>query len=144
MTNFDVIYAHETYFKGEEQKESKTPRTIGDWRSNLTREDIDLIDKIENLSEGDMIDNTIYEELKINDSFFREVEESIISLLSDKSSSVAWYYLDAIENNATELYDMRLTEDMYDYSSGLYNCDELYVSIIQSVYKRFLVKGEGV
>ena len=48
--------------------------------------------------------------------------------------------LRAIENNATELYDMRLTEDMYDYSSGLYNCDELYVSIIQSAYKGFMLK----
>lgn len=82
--------------------------------------DIDLCDKLSNMSE-----NEITEELAeyiMNDYDLQtKIEENVTEL--------APRFKDFIVDEAESLFAQDLTENL-DYTSGLYNCDELYVLAI--------------
>ena len=135
MNNFDVVFAHEEFFK-EEEKPTTTKKSIGEWARTLTGEGVYLKGKIKDLLEKNALDKTIAKELAVNPSFFNRVEEKIISIISDNTSSNTWcYYWGLIEENTANLHSLGIVvED--DYSAGLCLCDEIYVSVIQAEYDK--------
>lgn len=92
------------------------------WLENLSSDDIDLIDKLEN-----MCDIEISEELVelINDNeekYYPRIESYIKEHIID--------YVYFIKSETRKLWEEDIIDNICDYSSGLYNCDEIYVRAI--------------
>lgn len=88
---------------------------------NLNREEIDLIDKL-----GNMTDNEISDELAEYIANSPNLMEKIESIIKKE----IYKYKDFIEEETEKLWEDEIIDDEYDYSGGLYNCDELYVIAI--------------
>lgn len=96
---------------------------------NLTDVDIDLIDKISNLNEGGQI-TFEYEDL-IN---------SQINQINDYIKENAIDFVFEIWDETETCFNYDCCE-RYDWSAGLYNCDDLYLNAIESVVRK-LPKSE--
>lgn len=92
---------------------------------NANSDDVDLIDKLGNLS--DEIPENIYDELMNNKSLFEEVESTVISLIPYYKESI----LDELENL---IINCEENEVKWGYCDGLYNCDKIYLEAIDIVY----------
>lgn len=106
-------------------------RTIEDFIENLTNDDIDLIDKLENLSEAGQISETVYD-LCQNKETFEIIESYVREILQDDigDTELAEEYIDFIVGETESLYKEELIDKADDFSSGLYNCDEIYLYAI--------------
>ena len=104
--------------------------TIKNFIKNLTNDDIDLIDKLDNLS--GQISDYVYELMQDEDNF-ENVNEYIKEILwGEAYEHRTKEFIDFIIDETNELY----AEDMCaknDFSAGLYNCDELYLLAIADV-----------
>lgn len=92
------------------------------WCNNLSSDEIDLVDKLCNMYESEISEELI--EL-INDNkekYYPRIEQFIRENIKD--------YADFIKSETTKLWEEKLINDKFDYSSGLYNCDEIYVRAI--------------
>lgn len=93
-----------------------------EWVKQLSSNEIDLIDKLDN-----MCDSEISEELieLINNN-----EEKYYPIIESYIKEHVLEYRDFIKSEASKLWMENLSGDICDYSSGLYNCDEIYVRAI--------------
>lgn len=92
------------------------------WCKTLSSDDIDLVDKLSN-----MCNNEINEELFVlideNESkYYPRIEKYIKEYIMD--------YKDFIITETQSLYNQQLIDSNEDWTSGLYNCDEIYVRAI--------------
>lgn len=92
----------------------------------VTYEDIDLIDKLENMYESE-ISEEIYETCSEKENF-KKIESKVWKLMNDKDSkfaSIEFYEGLAKEYEPVDEHDM--------WSACLYNCDLLYMTAIAHV-----------
>ena len=92
----------------------------------LKYEDIDLIDKLDNMCCSE-ISEDIFEKCMEKETF-KKIEEKVWELMNDEDSKFSKvYFYDG-------LYDEDESEDEHDkLSSCLYNCDLLYMTAIAHV-----------
>lgn len=92
------------------------------WYENLSSDDIDLINKLDNMCDS-KISAELIELINNNkDKYYPRIEKYI------KEHIV--YYVWFITSEVCNLWKEGLISDICDYSSGLYNCDEIYVKAI--------------
>ena len=97
---------------------------VENFLKNLKKEDIDLTNKLDNLS-GNEISEELKEKISENSLLYKRVEDEVLK--------IAPFYKEAIEEETEKLMEMNIISEN-DYSSGLYNCDAIYVSaIIRSI-----------
>ena len=105
-------------------------KTIKEFIDNLTDNDIDLIDKLDNLD--GLISDYAHELMKEKDNF-ENANEYIKEILQGKAlENLTQEYIDFIVEETNELYEGGFCEKD-DFTAGLYNCDELYLLVIADV-----------
>ena len=105
-------------------------KTTKEFIDNLTNDDIDLIDKLDNLSE--QISEYAYELMKEKENF-ENANEYIKEILQGEACEwLTEKYINFIEEETNDLYEGGFCEKD-DFSAGLYNCDELYLIVIADV-----------
>lgn len=92
------------------------------WCKNLSSDDIDLVDKLSNMCENE-ISEELFELIDKNEQkYYPRIEEYIKKNINR--------YVDFIITETYALYNQELIDSNDDWSSGLYNCDEIYVRAI--------------
>ena len=97
---------------------------------NLTREDVDLINKLDYLNGNEQISEEDYI-LARKEENFKNIEEFIIEILQNEDD-LSNEYISFIEDETKDLYEDGLCEKD-DFTAGLYNCDVLYLFAIEDV-----------
>jgi hypothetical protein len=103
---------------------------INDFINNLTNNDIDLIDKLDNLSS--QISEYAYELMEEEENFENANEYIKEILRGEAMEDLTEEYIDFIVEETNNLYEEGLCEKD-EFSAGLYNCDELYLLVIADV-----------
>lgn len=108
-------------------------KTIKEFINNLDNLDIDLIDKLDNLYGHGQISETVYNLASKKDNS-EAIEDYVREILQDQigDSALATEYIEFIVEETENLYEQDLS-DKDDFSSGLYNCDSLYLYAIADV-----------
>ena len=106
-------------------------RTIEEFIKNLSKEDIGLVDKLDNLYGHGQISETVYVRAS-RIRTFDIIEHYIDEILSDDigESSLPKESIDFIVEETQRLYEEELIDAPDDFTAGLYNCDELYLYAI--------------
>ena len=108
-------------------------RNINEFISNLTNDDIDLIDKLNNLYGHGQISEEDYE-FALKKENFEIIEDFIREILQDDigDTKLAKKYITFIMEETENLYEQGFClKD--DFTAGLYNCDNLYLYAIEDV-----------
>lgn len=104
--------------------------TIEYFIKNLTNDDIDLIDKLDNLC--DQISDYAYELMEKDDNF-ESANEYIKEILTGEAhEELTEKYINFIVEETDSLYEEGICEKD-EFTAGLYNCDELYLLVIADV-----------
>ena len=103
---------------------------ITDFIENLTKDDVDLIDKLDNLNGHEQISEEDYE-LASEETNFKDIEEFVIDILQN-GDDLSDQYINFIVNETQRLYEEDLCRKD-DFTAGLYNCDDLYLFAIEDV-----------
>ena len=90
----------------------------------LTKEDVDLWDKLDNLSAAGQIPETLYNFLVKNEGLLDVIEDTVIDF--------AELFIEDIAEETENLYNQDVCEED-DWSAGLYNCDKLYLMAIKII-----------
>ncbi len=120
--------------QGKRQKEREfTMKKIDEFINNLTNDDIDLIDKLNNLYGHDQITEADYK-LALEKDNFETIEHFVREILQDDigDTKLADEHVDFIVEETENLYEQGLCEKD-DFTAGLYNCDDLYLYAIADV-----------
>lgn len=96
-------------------------RTFREFVENITREEVDLIDKLNNMCDCEITDE-LAEIINSNNELYVKIEDFVIKHVVE--------YEDFIISETEKLYAQELIHEKDDYASGLYNCDEIYVRAI--------------
>ena len=106
-------------------------RKIEEFIENLSKEDIDLIDKLDNLCGHGQISETVYR-LAMEERTFDIIESYIDEILIDDigDTELAEEYITFIVEETERLYEQGIINEVDDFSSGLYNCDDIYLYAI--------------
>lgn len=99
-------------------------KNLNEFIENISVEDIDYIDKMDNLCGGGQISGELYEVLANN----KELESKIVQFVIDN----VYAYKQTLEENMEDFakwYDEDELEN-YDYADALYNCDEIFLKAI--------------
>lgn len=92
------------------------------WCASLSSEDIDLVDKLDNMCNNE-INEELYDLVNKNESqYYPRIEKYIKEHIMN--------YKDFIITETYALYNQELTDSNEDWTWGLYNCDEIYVRAI--------------
>lgn len=108
-------------------------RDINTFVNDLTSEDINLIDKLQNLNEsGELDELTDFFVARIcgYDSFTIANNDKWVNYVEDYIRVGAKNYMGYILEQTDYLFENKLIDSEDDYSSGLYNCDNLYLDAI--------------
>lgn len=105
--------------------------SIKDFIADLTNDDIDLFDKLDNLCGHGQISDTVYD-LALQEYNFPIIEHYIKELLHKNMGNEKMVddWIGFIKEETKYLYDQELIYDIDDYTSGLYNCDDVYLYAI--------------
>ena len=106
-------------------------KTIKDFIKNLSKEDIDLTDKLDNLYGHGQISETVYiraSRTRTFENIENYIEEILIDDIGDMK--LAGEYINFIVEETQRLYEEKLILNADDFTAGLYNCDELYLYAI--------------
>ena len=106
-------------------------KTIKDFIKNLSKEDIDLTDKLDNLYGHGQISETVYiraSRTRTFENIENYIEEILIDDIGD--TELAEKYINFIVDETQRLYEEGLILNEDDFASGLYNCDEIYLYAI--------------
>lgn len=108
-------------------------RTIEEFIKNLSNDDIDLIDKLDNLCGHAQISETVFDLASENDNF-KAIESCVREMLQDELEDVeSDEYIEFIVDETESLYEQSLIDEADDFTGGLYNCDDLYLCAISDV-----------
>lgn len=105
---------------------------IDDFIYNLTEADVDLVNKLDNLVGHCQINDEDFK-LASNEGNFKEICEFVIEVLQN-GDKVSEGYIDFIVDETRYLYEAGFCEEN-DFSSGLYNCDGLYLYAIDEILR---------
>lgn len=105
--------------------------SIKDFIADLSNDDIDLFDKLDNLCGHGQISDTVYD-LALQEYNFPIIEHYVKELLHKNMGNEKMVddWISFIKEETKYLYDQELIYDIDDYTSGLYNCDDLYLYAI--------------
>lgn len=93
------------------------------WYENISSDDIDLINKlVDNICDSEISAELVGLIKNNKDKYFPRIEKYIKEHIID----YVWF----IKSEVCNLWKEGLVSDICDYSSGLYNCDEIYVRAI--------------
>lgn len=107
-------------------------KTIKEFIKNLTDNDIDLIDKLDNLSGHGQISDYANKLMQEKENF-ESANEYIKEILHGEShEDLTKEYINFIVKETNNLYEQELCEKD-DFTAGLYNCDDLYLLVIADV-----------
>lgn len=101
-------------------------RNIKDFLLNLSDEDIDIKNKLDNMC-GSEIDDELYETLTENKDMLHQLCDNVRYLVQEDFDDVADFVLEETRS----LYEEGLIDSEDDYSAGLYNMDGLYSLAIE-------------
>ena len=101
-------------------------KDIKEFLLNLSDEDIDIVNKLDNMC-GSEINDELYNRLSKDESVQNKICENIRYLVREDLDDVADFVLDETKY----LYEYELIESEDDYSAGLYNMDGLYSLAIE-------------
>ena len=107
-------------------------KKVKEFLLNMNNDDIDLIDKLDNLHGHGQISDYVgklmqeEEKFEIANDYIKEI------LYGEAHEDLTGKYIDFIVEETNNLYEQGLCEKD-DFSSGLYNCDELYLLVIADV-----------
>ena len=106
-------------------------KTIEEFIDNLTSEDVDLYNKLDNLCGHAQITDTIYKMASVQ-TYFEYIEDNVIEILQDSfnCSKRTEKYIAFIKEETQNLFEQKLIKEPDDFTSGLYNCDNLYLYAI--------------
>lgn len=109
-------------------------RTVKEFIENLSNEDIDLVDKLDNLNGAGQISETVYKLASEKDNF-ETIEHYVREILQDDigDTELAEEYIEFIVDETESLYEQGLIDEADDFTGGLYNCDDLYLYAIADV-----------
>ena len=98
--------------------------TFDEWKKQLKSEEIDLDDKLSNMCENCLSEELINLIYRNEKKYFSRIEQYIKEHINN--------YCSFIISETQKLYELDLIESSSDWSSGLYNCDEIYVRAISN------------
>lgn len=100
------------------------------WIKTLSSEEINLVDKLKNLRDNEIIGKKIYRSLMKNkeDSF-----PAMEAYIKNHTDDYRWF----IMNETERLFDEGVADWPQDWQAGLYNCDMLYMNAIDDFSKSF-------
>lgn len=101
-------------------------KDIREFLLNLTDDDIDLIDKLDNMC-GSEIDEELYDRLSEDEDIKNEICDNVRYLVKEDLDEIADFVLEETKC----LYEEELIDSEDDYSAGLYNMDGLYSTAIE-------------
>lgn len=106
-------------------------KTIKEFIENLSNDDVDLVDKLDNLCGHAQISDTVFE-LASEDDNFEVIEKYVIEILQGYigDSDMAEEYIEFIVDETESLFEQGLIDEEDDFTGGLYNCDDLYLYAI--------------
>lgn len=126
----DELYENIVFGFECEKEWKKTDSNIetifSDFVRNLTSNDIDLDNKLDNMCDVELTYDQ-YHSIKENNQLKNEIEEYIKSHVKD--------YFEFIYNESMTLW-FNMPTTKLDLSAGLYNCDELYMKAIKHVLEQ--------
>lgn len=101
---------------------------------NLDSNDIDLVDKLDNLSGSGDISEDVCE---LAEEHMKDIENHIKAILQNQTDEpeLTERYIQFIEEETSDLYEQGLINEADDYTGGLYNCDGLYLRAISQVLR---------
>lgn len=99
-------------------------KTFEEFVRNITRDDVDLIDKLDNMC-GNEITCELAKFINKNKELYSKIEDFVIEHVAE--------YEEFIVIETEGLYEQELIDEEDDYVSGLYNCDEIYIRAILNV-----------
>ena len=108
-------------------------RDINTFVNDLTSDDIDLIDKVQNLDEsGELDELTDFFKARMNgyDSYTIMKNDEWVENVERYIRFEAKDYTGFILEQTDFLFENGLIDNEDDYASGLYNCDNLYLDAI--------------
>lgn len=92
------------------------------WAKNLTSDDIDVIDKLENMCENEINEELVELINKNKFKYYPRIEQYVKEHVNQ--------YKSFIVDETCSLFEDEIIDSMEDWSSGLYNCDEIYVRAV--------------
>ena len=106
-------------------------KTIIEFINDLSSNDIDLVDKLDNLHGHGQISDTVYK-LCQDEETFDIIEHYVREILQDDigDTELAKEYINFIIEETENLYEQELINEPDDFASGLYNCDDLFLYAI--------------
>ena len=99
-------------------------KTFKEFVTNITKEDVDLINKLDNMCDSEITGN-LMNFIRKNPDLYSKIEDFVIEHVAE--------YEEFIVIETEGLYDEELIDEADDYASGLYNCDEIYIRAILKV-----------
>lgn len=99
---------------------------------NLTNDDIDLVDKLDNLCWHGQISDYAYHLMLEKDNFESANEYIKEILIGEAHENLTEKYINFIVEKTDSLYEKGFCEKD-EFTAGLYNCDELYLLVIAEV-----------
>jgi hypothetical protein len=107
-------------------------KTIKEFIKNLTDDDIDLIDKLDNLCGHEQISDYAYELMKEKQNF-EDANEYIKEILHGEAhEDLTEKYIYFVVEETNNLCEGGFCKKD-DFTAGLYNCDDLYLYAIADV-----------
>ena len=106
-------------------------KTIIEFINDLSSNDIDLYNKLDNLCGHGQISDTVYK-LCQDEETFDIIEHYVREILQDDigDTELAEEYINFIIEETESLYEQELINEADDFASGLYNCDDLFLYAI--------------
>ena len=108
---------------------------ITDFIDNLTKDDVDLIDKLDNLNGHEQISEEDYE-LASEETNFKDIEEFVIEILQN-GDDLSDQYINFIVNETQRLYEEDLCRKD-DFTAGyitvmIYICSQLKIYYMEMI-----------
>ena len=95
---------------------------LNNFMKNLSDDDIDLYNKLDNMYGSEINNDILYNILRSD----KALQDEICKIIKE----IVYDYKDDIYIETQHLYDIEIIDDKYDFSSGLYNYDCLYTRAI--------------
>lgn len=98
------------------------------WCNHLSSDDIDLVDKLDNMCGSEISEEVVKTINNDKSRYYPRIESYIKNHVAE--------YKGFVVNETMKLFNEELITSVDDYSSGLYNCDEIYARAIHAAVNK--------
>lgn len=104
-------------------------KDVKEFLLNLSDDDIDIVNKLDNMYGSEITDEKLYERLAKDKDIQSAICENVRFLVKKDIDDVS----EEVTNETRNLFEDGLIDTEDDYTAGLYNMDGLYVQAIEMI-----------